>query len=74
MAYVKNDTVKFVLTEYGKKEGLKRGYLNVIKYFTVSDDGLIYTSNTTPNQLKDVNGSHLTSTNDTSGSINIIKK
>lgn len=79
MAYIENDTiyidgVKFVLTDYGKQQGFKHGLLNIIKYFTVSDDGIIYTSDTSPNQLKDVNGSHLTSTNIPSGSINIINK
>lgn len=78
MAYVGDneniDGVKFVLTEYGKQKSLERGLLNVIKYFTVSDDGLMYSSNTNPTQLKDINGSHLTSTNKPDVGTNIIKK
>ncbi len=63
MAYVETDNIKTVLTKYGKEEGLKHGFLNVIKYFTLSDDGVVYTLNEQPTNLKDINGSHTTSTN-----------
>jgi len=76
MAYVETDinNVKFVLTKYGKEQGLKHGLLNVIKYFTVSDDGLIYTMDVNPSNLKDINGSHTTSSNLPNGNKNVIKK
>ena len=61
MAYV-NDDIKFTLTTYGKEEGLKRGLLSIMKYFTIHDSGVVYTLNVQPNNLLDVNGSHQTST------------
>ena len=61
MAYVNND-IKFTLTTYGKEEGLKRGLLSIMKYFTIHDSGVIYTLDVQPNNLLDVNGSHQTST------------
>jgi hypothetical protein len=63
MAYVETNNIKFTLTTYGKEEGLKRGLLDVMKYFTVSDNGVIYTMNVQPKNLLDVNGSHGASTN-----------
>jgi hypothetical protein len=73
MAYVETDNIKFVLTTYGKEQGLKRGLLNVMKYFTVSDDGVIYTMNVQPDNFLDVNGSHGTSTNVSICNKNIIE-
>jgi hypothetical protein len=73
MAYVETSNIKFVLTNYGKEEGLKRGLLNVMRYFTVSDNGVIYTMNVQPTNLLDVNGSHGTSTNVTVYNKNIIE-
>lgn len=73
MAYVETDNVKFVLTKYGKEQGFKHGLLNVIKYFTVSDDGVIYTINKQPNSLNDINGCHTTSTSIASCSKNTIE-
>lgn len=63
MAYVETNNIKFTLTTYGKEEGLKRGLLNVMRYFTVSDNGVIYTMNVQPKNLLDINGSHESSTN-----------
>ena len=74
MAYVETDKLKFVLTRYGKEQGLKHGLLNVIKYFTISDDGVIYTMNVQPDKLTDINGSHQTSTNITISDKNVIQK
>jgi hypothetical protein len=73
MAYVTTDNIKFTLTNYGKEEGLKRGLLDVMKYFTVEDSGVIYTLNVQPDHLPDVNGSHGSSTNLPIGNKNIIK-
>ena len=74
MAYVETDNIKFVLTKYGKEQGLKHGLLNVIKYFTVSDEGVIYTMDNEPNKFPDVNGSHQTSSNIASSNKNLIQK
>tara|TARA_R110002012_G_C11433814_1_gene589735 strand:+ start:360 stop:584 length:225 start_codon:yes stop_codon:yes gene_type:complete len=74
MGYVETDNIKFVLTNYGKEQTLKYGLSNVIKYFSVSDDGVIYTMYEEPNKLLDVNGSHQTSTNITSCNKNLIQK
>lgn len=74
MSYVNTDNIKLVLTNYGKEQGFKHGLSNVIKYFTVSDDGLIYSMEVGPENLKDINGSHQTSTNIPSGSQNTILK
>jgi hypothetical protein len=74
MAYVETDNIKFVLTKYGKEQGLKHGLLNVIKYFTVSDEGVIYTMNVSPDKFPDINGSHQTSTSIPSSNKSIIKK
>ena len=73
MASVETDSIKFVLTNYGKEQGLKHGLLNVIKYFTVNDDKVIYTINVNPNTLQDINGSHQTSTNKVSCTKNTIE-
>jgi len=74
MGYVETNDIKFVLTNYGKEQSLKYGLSNVIKYFSVSDDGVIYTMYEEPNKLLDVNGSHKTSTNITSCNKNLIQK
>jgi len=65
MAYVdtENNEMKLTLTNRGKEMGLKHGLLNVIKYFSIGDSGVIYTMDVEPTKLKDVNGNHSTSTN-----------
>ena len=73
MGKVETDNVKFVLTSYGKEQGFKHGLLNVMKYFTVSDDGVMYTINVQPDSLNDINGCHTTSTNIASCSKNTIE-
>lgn len=73
MSYVRDD-IKFVLTNYGKEEGLKHGLLGIFKYFTVSDDGVMYTMDVNPKDLKDINGSHTTVSNTPNGNKNIIQK
>lgn len=73
MAYVRED-IKFVLTNRGKEEAYKHGLSKIFKYFTVSDDGFMYTLDVKPTDLTDVNGSHTTSTNIISGNNNNIQK
>jgi hypothetical protein len=73
MSYVRDD-IKFVLTNYGKEQGLKHGFLNIFKYFTVSDDGVIYTMEVEPTDLNDINGLHTTSSKIPNGNKNIIQK
>jgi hypothetical protein len=65
MSYVNTNSneIQFTLTKVGKELGLKHGLLNVIKYFTVSDAGVIYTMDVEPTKLQDINGNHTTSTN-----------
>jgi len=73
MAYLEtNNQIKFVLTKAGKEIGLKDGFLNVFKYFTVSDKGVIYTMDVQPDKFTDLNGSHSTSTNIPNGTSIII--
>jgi hypothetical protein len=74
MAYVETNNIKFVLTKYGKEQSFERGLFNVLKYFTISDDGVIYTLNVEPENLPDINGSHQTSTNTPTSNKNIIDK
>jgi hypothetical protein len=78
MAYVEtgDKKLKFVLTTKGKEEGLREGFLNIFKYFTVGDSQVIYTLESSPNNLIDINGSHETSTNVSScpSNNNIINK
>ena len=79
MAYVeqKGDstpTVKLTLTNVGKKSGFEVGFLNIFKYFTISDSDIIYTLDVSPNNLPDVNGEHETSTGVSSGSIINLKQ
>lgn len=62
MAFV-DEEVKFVLTNYGKEKGFERGFLNLFKYFSISDDGVRYTSDVEPKKLRDISGTHSTSTN-----------
>lgn len=73
MAYV-DKKMKFVLTNYGKEQVFKKGIINTLKYFTISDDGVNYTIDVEPNNLLDISGSHDTSTNNNSINKNIIKK
>lgn len=73
MAYV-DKKMKFVLTNYGKEQILKKGVTKTIKYFTLSDDGVNYTLDFEPDNLLDVSGSHESSTNLNSVNKNIIKK
>jgi hypothetical protein len=77
MAYIteeNTDNIKLVLTNYGKEQAFKTGLLNVIKYFTISDDGLIYTMDVKPTEFIDMNGLHKTSSNISSGNKNNIQK
>lgn len=69
MAYVENsdNQMKFVLTSRGKELMFEHGLLNILKYFSVSDGGVIYTMDVEPNKLKDINGSHTNSTNVSTG-------
>jgi hypothetical protein len=69
MAYVPTDdpTMKIVLTNSGKEIGFKEGFLNIFKYFTISDSAIIYTLDVNPDSLPNVNGSHEKSTNRPSG-------
>lgn len=50
------DGVKFVLTDEGKKTLLNGGLLNLIQFFSVHDDEVIYTLDTFPKVI-DINGS-----------------
>ena len=74
MAYVETSGLKFVLTNSGKEEGLTHGFVNIFKYFTIGDSATIYTLETKPNDLLDINGSHGTSTNRPIGRNNNIIK
>jgi hypothetical protein len=51
-----NDNIKFVLTDRGKMTLLRGGLNNLIKYFSVHDDEVIYTIDVNP-KVVDINGS-----------------
>jgi len=51
------DGIKFVLTDEGKKTLLQGGLFNGIEFFSVHDDEVIYTLETTP-KVVGINGSN----------------
>lgn len=65
MSYVEsnNNEMKFVLTKQGKEMGLQHGLINILKYFSVSDNGVNYTMDVAPDKIPDINGSHNNTTN-----------
>lgn len=51
-----NDTIKFVLTPYGKTTLTQKGLANINMYYTLFDDEVIYTVNVFPTLISDING------------------
>ena len=57
-----NDDVRLTLTDYGKSKFLNEGYRDTFKYFSLSDDGVIYWLDISPEGVLDITGSHKAST------------
>lgn len=55
MAFVDKE-IKFVLTTYGKKTLVEKGWTKMKINYTLFDDSVIYTVNAYPNLIPDVNG------------------
>lgn len=64
MAYTQTNSneMKFVLTNAGKKLAFEQGLSNIIKYFSLCDDDVIYTMDVEPDKLKAINGYNEAST------------
>jgi len=54
--------VKLILTPYGKSKFLGNGYRDSFKYFSLSDDNIIYHLCVEPQGILEITGSHKSST------------
>lgn len=57
-----DNNVRLTFTDYGKIKFLTEGYKNTFKYFSLSDDGVIYTLSVLPDGILDITGTHKSST------------
>jgi hypothetical protein len=57
-----NDEVRLTLTPYGKTKFLSNGVMDTFKYFSFSDDDIIYHLCVEPQGILEITGSHKSST------------
>ena len=56
------DEVKLILTPYGKTKFLSNGFKDTFRYFSFSDDTVIYHLCVEPQGILEITGSHKSST------------
>jgi hypothetical protein len=57
-----NDEVRLILTNYGKTKFLSNGVVDTFKYFSFSDDDVLYHLCVEPQGILEITGSHKSST------------
>ena len=64
MSFLDNNIneVRLVLTQYGKKEFLSNGVDRTFRFFSFSDDNVLYDLCVEPQGVLDITGSHKSST------------
>ena len=64
MGFLEKNTneVKLILTPYGKTKFLTKGFKDTFRYFSFSDDDIIYHLCVEPQGVLEITGSHKSST------------